>query len=78
MSVLVEMDIIFEEYVFIDVVQIIICLCEKIISFVDFSFLQIVNIIFIGVCFMGNVAVLFYLGLRYVGVGLGGLNIGYI
>lgn len=78
MSVLVEMDIIFEEYVFIDVVQIIICLCEKIISFVDFSFLQIVNIIFIGVRFMGNVVVLFYLGLWYVGVGLGGLNIGYI
>lgn len=78
MSVLVEMDIIFEEYVFIDVVQIIICLCEKIISFVDFSFLQIVNIIFIGACFMGNVVVLFYLGLWYVGVGLGGLNIGYI
>lgn len=78
MSVSVEMDIIFEEYVFIDVVQIIICLCEKIISFVDFSFLQIVNIIFIGVRFMGNVVVLFYLGLRYVGVGSGGLNIGYI
>lgn len=78
MSVLAEMDIIFEEYAFIDVVQITICLREKIISFADFSFLQIANITLTGARLMGNVAALFYLGLRHVGAGLGGLNIGYI
>ncbi|QHR47452.1 hypothetical protein FNE85_19005 [Escherichia coli] len=78
MSVSAEMDIIFEEYALIDVVEITICLREKIISFADFSLLQIANIILTGARLMGNVAALFHSGSRHVGAGSGGLNIGYI